>query len=183
MKKILTLSLGCLLVFTFLVSCKKKVEETPPPPPPQVKEQPKVEKVVKPPVKPPELTEEEIFMKKSLEEINADAPLDIIHFDFDKYFVRDDAKPILEANAEWLKKWRGVEILIEGHCDERGTEQYNFALGEKRAKATLDYLASLGISPDRLKTISYGKSQPLDTASNEIAWEKNRRSKFTITKK
>lgn len=183
MKKIVILSLACLLVFTFLVSCKKKVEETPPPPPPQVKEQPIVEKVEKPPVKAPELTEEEIFMKKSLEEINAEAPLDMIHFDFDKYYVRDDAKPILEANAEWLKIWRSVELLIEGHCDERGTEQYNFALGEKRAKATLDYLVSLGISPDRLKTISYGKSQPLDTASNEIAWERNRRSKFTITKK
>ena len=99
MKKILIFSLSCFLVFNFLISCKKKIEEVPPPPP-QVKEQPKVEKVEKPPVvKEPELTEEEIFMKKSLEQINEEVPLEIIHFDFDKYFIREDAKPVLESNA------------------------------------------------------------------------------------
>jgi len=182
MKKTLIFSLVCLLVFSFLVSCRKKVEEIPPPPP-QVKEQPKVEKVEKVVVKEPELTEEEIFMQKSLEEINAEAPLVMIHFDFDKYFIREDAKPGLETNAAWLKKFNTVKILIEGHCDERGTEEYNLALGEKRAKSTFDYLVSLGISQDRIKTISYGKSQPLDLEHNEIAWQKNRRAQFTIIEK
>lgn len=184
MKKILILSLACGLVFGFMLSCAKKVEETPPPPPPQVKEQPEVEKVEEPtPPKEPELTEEEIFMRKSLEEINREVPLQMIHFDFDRYFIRDDAKPVLEKNASWLKKWDSVQVLIEGHCDERGTEEYNLALGEKRAKSTFDYLVSLGVSSDRIKTISYGKSQPLDTGHNETAWAKNRRSQFTIIAK
>lgn len=184
MKKAIILSLACFLVFNFLVSCRKKVEEVPPPPPPQVKEQPKVEKVEAPPVvKEPELTEEEIFMRKSLEEINSEAPLNMVHFDYDKYFIRDDAKPVLEANAQWLNKFKTVGILIEGHCDERGTEEYNMALGEKRAKSTFDYLVSLGIPSNRIKTISYGKSQPIDPGHNEISWQKNRRAKFTIIAK
>ncbi len=180
MKKTLIFSLVCILAFSFFLSCRKKVEEVPPPPP-QVKEQPKVEKVEKPPVvKEPELTEEEIFMAKSLEEMNKEAPLNMIHFDYDKYFIRDDAKPVLEKNANWLNKFKSVKILIEGHCDERGTEEYNLALGEKRSKSTLDYLVSLGISQDRIEIISYGKSQPLDPGHNEIAWQKNRRSNFMI---
>jgi len=182
MKKLIILFLACFLAFSFLVSCRKQVEEIPPPPP-QVKEQPKVEKVEKVVVKEPELTEEEIFMQKSLEEINTEAPLVMIHFDFDKYFIREDAKPGLESNAAWLKKFTTVKILIEGHCDERGTEEYNLALGEKRAKSTFDYLVSIGISQDRIKTISYGKSQPLDLGHNEISWQKNRRAQFTIIEK
>jgi peptidoglycan-associated lipoprotein len=107
----------------------------------------------------------------------------MIHFDYDKYFVRDDAKSILESDAAWLKKFRTVKVLIEGHCDERGTEEYNLALGEKRAKSTLDYLVSLGIPQDRMKIISYGKSQPLDPANNETSWARNRRAQFTIIEK
>jgi len=184
MKKAIIFSLGLVLVVLFIASCRAKVEEAPPPPPPQVKEQPKIEKVKEvPPVKKPELTEEEIFMSKTLEEINREAPLKMIHFDFDRYFIRDDAKPVLEKNAAWLKKFTTAKILIEGHCDERGTEEYNLALGEKRAKSTFDYLVSLGISPDRMKIISYGKSQPIDPGHNEIAWQKNRRAQFTIIEK
>ncbi len=184
MKKTIIFSLAFLLLFGFFISCKKKVEETPPPPPPQVKEQPKVEKVERPVVvREPELTEEEIFMQKSLEELNQEAPLGMVHFDYDKYFIREDAKPILEANAAFLKKWRSVKLLIEGHCDERGTEEYNLALGEKRAKSAFDYLVSLGVPADRIKTISYGKSQPLDRGSNEISWQKNRRAQPTIIEK
>ena len=180
MKKFLGLSLSCLLVFAFFASCRKKIEETPPPP--QVKEQPKVEKVVKPPVK-RELTEEEIFAGKSLEEINSEKPIKMIHFDFDKFFIREDAKPVLAGNARWMKKWGSVKILIEGHCDEKGTEEYNMALGEKRAKSALDYLVSLGISSDRIRIISYGKSQSLDPGHTEAAWQRNRRDQFTIIEK
>jgi peptidoglycan-associated lipoprotein len=157
--------------------------EQAPPPPPQAKEQPKVERVEEPPPPKPELTEEEIFERKTLEEINAEKPLETIHFDFDKFFIRDDAKPVLESNATWLKKWSSVKLLIEGHCDEKGTEEYNLALGEKRAKSTYDYLISLGISADRLKIISYGKSQPIDPGHNEVAWQRNRRAQFTIIEK
>lgn len=182
MKKFTVLFVSLLLVFSFFSSCRKKVEETPPPPP-QAQEQPKVEKVEKPPAEEPKLTEEEIFEQKTLEEINTEKPLEMIHFDFDKYFVREDAKPVLRENAQWLKKWDSVRILIEGHCDERGTEEYNLALGEKRAKSARDYLVSLGISPDRMEIISYGKSQPIDPGHNEAAWQKNRRAQFTIIEK
>jgi peptidoglycan-associated lipoprotein len=182
-KAVVLLCIGALL-FMFAVSCKPKAKTAPPPPPPPAKEQPKVEKVEEvAPVKKPELSEEEIFMSKSLEEINLEAPLRMIHFDYDRFFIREDAKPVLEANAVWLKKFRSARILIEGHCDERGTEEYNLALGEKRAKSALDYLASLGVPQDRVKIISYGKSQPLDSGHNEVAWQKNRRAQFLIIEK
>jgi peptidoglycan-associated lipoprotein len=184
MKKLAIFLFICVLVVAFSTSCKPKVKAQPTPPPPPAKEQPKVEKVDEAAaIKKPALTEEEIFMSKSLEEINMEAPLKMIHFDYDRYFIRDDAKPILEADANWLRKFSSAKILIEGHCDERGTEEYNLALGEKRAKSTYDYLSSLGISPDRIKIISYGKSQPLDSGHNEIAWQENRRAQFLIIEK
>ena len=182
MKRVIILSFACFLIFAFLVSCRAKPKEVPPPPP-QVKEQPKVEKVEEPVVKQPQLSEEEIFMSKSLEQINKDQPLQMINFDYDKFVIRDDAKSILDRNASWLRKYRTVKVLIEGHCDERGTEEYNLALGEKRAKSTLDYLVSLGTPQERMKIISYGKSQALDPGNNEAAWAKNRRAQFTIIEK
>jgi peptidoglycan-associated lipoprotein len=181
MKKLLVLSLTCVLVLAFFSSCRKEVEQTPPPP--QTQEQPKVEKVEKPPAEEPELTEEEIFAQKSLEELNAEKPLEMIHFDFDEYTIRDDQETVLQDNAQWLKKWESARVLIEGHCDERGTEEYNLALGEKRAKAVQDFLISMGIDVDRMETISYGKSQPLDPGHNETAWAKNRRAEFTVIEK
>jgi peptidoglycan-associated lipoprotein len=181
-RKIAILFFICILAFAFTTSCKPKVKTQPPPPP--VKEQPKVEKVEEaPPVKKPEMTEEEIFMSKSLDQINLEAPLKMIHFDYDQYAIREDAKPVLETDAAWLKKFTSAKILIEGHCDERGTEEYNLALGERRAKAAMDYLGSLGVSSERIKIISYGKSQPLDNGHNETAWQKNRRAQFLIIEK
>jgi peptidoglycan-associated lipoprotein len=181
MKKMIVLSIALILVFSFFTGCKKKVKEVPPPP--QVKEQPVVEKVEEPVVKEPVLSEEEIFMSKSLEAINREQPLAMIYFDYDKAFIRADAKPVLESNVAWMKKFMSVKVLVEGHCDERGTEEYNLALGEKRAKSTMDYLASLGISADRMKILSYGKSQPLVTGHDEASWQKNRRTQFTIIEK
>jgi peptidoglycan-associated lipoprotein len=181
MKKLIVFSLAFILVFTFFTGCKKKIKEVPPPP--QVKEQPKVEKVEEPVVKEPVLSEEEIFMSKSLEQINKEQPLAMIYFDYDKSFIRENAKPVLESDAAWMKKFPTVKVLVEGHCDERGTEEYNLALGEKRAKSTMDYLASLGVSADRMKILSYGKSQPLVTGHDEAAWQKNRRAQFTIIEK
>ena len=181
-KKIVILAFVCCLVVLFTANCKPKAKTAPPPPP--VKEQPKVEKVVEaPPVKKPEMTEEEIFMSKSLEEINLAAPLKMIHFDYDRYFIREDAKHVLDSNSGWLRKFQSAKILIEGHCDERGTEEYNLALGEKRAQSTFDYLVSIGISPQRIKVLSYGKSQPLDNGHNEVAWQKNRRAQFLVIEK
>ena len=181
MKKFLVYALAAVLVVTFFAGCKKKVQEVPPPP--QVKEQPRVEKVEEPVVQEPVLSEEEILMSKSLEQINKEQPLGMIFFDYDKYFVRADARPVLDANAAWLKKFKTVKILVEGHADERGTEDYNLALGEKRAKSAFDHLVSLGIPAERMKMLSFGKSQPLVSGHDEASWQKNRRTQFVIIEK
>ncbi len=181
MKRVMILALVCLVAVAFTSACKAKTQPTPPPP--QVNEQPKVEKVLPPPPMKPALTEEELFMSKSLDQINKEKPLATIYFEYDKYTIREDAKPVLQGNAAWMKTWKSAKVLIEGHCDERGTEDYNLALGEKRAKSGYDYLVSLGIPAERMKTLSYGKSQPLDMGKDESAWAKNRRDQFLIIEK
>ena len=118
--------------------------------------------------------EGEIFESKLLKDI---------HFDFDKYDIRPGDTEILKENGTLLKKYPKVKIQIEGHCDERGTVEYNLALGERRANSTKKYLTSLGISPDRISTISYGKERPLDPGHNEEAWAKNRRAHTIILSK
>ncbi len=182
MKKLVILSLAIILIFSFAVSCKKKPKEVPPPPP-QAQEQPKVEKVEPPVVQEPQLSEEELFRQKSLDQINREKPLGTVYFDYDKALIRDDAKPTLDTNAAWLKRFRTVKILVEGHCDERGTEEYNLALGEKRAKSAQDYLLSMGIGSDRMKIISYGKSQPIDPGHDDASWQMNRRAQFIVIEK
>jgi peptidoglycan-associated lipoprotein len=106
-----------------------------------------------------------------------------IHFNFDKYDIRPGDAAILKENAALLKKFPNVKIQIEGHCDERGTVEYNLALGERRANRTKDYLVSLGISTARISTISYGKEKPLDPGHNEEAWATNRRAHTIVTAK
>jgi peptidoglycan-associated lipoprotein len=104
-----------------------------------------------------------------------------IYFDFDKYNLTPKAREILADKAYWLKKNPSVKVYIEGHCDERGTNEYNLALGERRANSSKTYLTSLGISPGRLGIISYGEERPVDPSRNEMAWAKNRRAHFVIT--
>ncbi len=106
-----------------------------------------------------------------------------IRFDFDKYDIRPGDAEILKENAALLMKHPTLKIQIEGHCDERGTIEYNLALGERRANSAKKYLTSLGISADRVSTISYGKERPLDPGHNEEAWAKNRRDHFIILPK
>ena len=106
-----------------------------------------------------------------------------IHFDFDRYDIRPEDGAILRENAALLKKFPSMKIQVEGHCDERGTIEYNLALGERRANKTKDYLISLGVSAVRISTISYGKEKPLDPGHNEEAWAKNRRAHTIITAK
>ncbi len=183
MRKGLAICLALILAFVFTVSCRKKVKQVPPPPA-AVTEQPAVEKVDEgAKVVRPTLSEEEIYASKTLDELNRQAPLAMIHFDYDKYDIREDASPVLQSNAAWLQRFRTAKVLIEGHCDERGTEDYNLALGEKRSKSAQDYLVSLGVEPGRVKIISYGKSQPLDPSSNEFAWARNRRAQFLLIEK
>ena len=106
-----------------------------------------------------------------------------IHFDFDKYDIRPEDTGILRENADVLKKNPHVKIQIEGHCDERGTVEYNLALGERRANSTKNFLISLGISSDRISTISFGEEKPLDPGHDEEAWSKNRRAHTIIRSK
>lgn len=103
-----------------------------------------------------------------------------IHFDFDKYNIRDDAKPTLKVMSDWFVKNKSAKMLLEGHCDERGTNEYNLALGERRAKSTRDYLVSSGVGKDRLDMISFGEERPLCKEQTEECWQKNRRVQFII---
>ena len=178
MKRIYIGILVVVLMVTFF-SCKKEVTTAP------VERKPVVEPVEEktPKVEKPVLTEAELFQRRSLEEINKMGYLKRIHFDFDKYFVRDDMKPILEQNAQWLLKFPTVLISVGGHCDERGTEEYNMALGEKRAGAAKQYLVGLGVPGDRINIVSYGKTQPLVKGIDEESHHMNRRDEFTITQK
>lgn len=116
----------------------------------------------------------EVFESKMLKDI---------HFDFDKYDIRPEDAEILKENASLLMRYPRVEIQIEGHCDERGTNEYNLALGERRANAARNYLVSLGITADRIATISYGEERPVDPGHHEEAWAKNRRDHFVILSK
>ncbi|HEY6553594.1 MAG TPA: peptidoglycan-associated lipoprotein Pal [Vicinamibacteria bacterium] len=108
-------------------------------------------------------------------------PLADIRFDLDSANLSDAAREILGQHAVWLKDHARAQVTIEGHCDERGTVEYNLALGEGRARAARDYLASLGVDARRLRTVSFGKEKPLDPSANEAAWSKNRRAHFVVT--
>ncbi len=177
-KLLVVLIIGVAFLFS-MESCKKEVKTEP------VQKEPVVEKVeeVTPKVEKPVLTEEEIFQQKSLDEINNEGNLKKIHFDFDKHNIKDDMKPILHRNADWLLNHQSVEIVVEGHCDERGTEEYNIALGEKRAEAAKTYLVNLGVPAAKVNIVSYGKSRPLVKGVDEDTYYQNRRSEFKITKK
>lgn len=114
--------------------------------------------------------------------IGKDGPLKDINYAFDSYKLDGKAKEILNANSEWLKANGDTKAQVEGHCDERGTNEYNMALGANRARAASDYLKGLGIAASRLSTVSYGEEMPLDPGHNEAAWAKNRRAHFNVSK-
>jgi peptidoglycan-associated lipoprotein len=113
-------------------------------------------------------------------EFAANANLKDVYFDFDKYDIRPEAARILDANATWLKANPGNLVLIEGHCDERGTAEYNLALGERRAKSTMNYLVGQGVAASRITVISYGKERPLCTEKTEACWAMNRRAHHLV---
>lgn len=145
--------------------------EKPAPTPEPVKEQP---------VKEPEQLVSQEPLKEAVQ-VKPEMAFDKIYFDFDSYVLSQQARDILSKNADLLKnKDASLKIQIEGHCDERGTDEYNLALGEKRAKAALNYLVTLGIPAERLSIISYGKEKPADPGHDEAAWEKNRRDEFVV---
>jgi peptidoglycan-associated lipoprotein len=108
--------------------------------------------------------------------------LESIYFDFDSYILTDKSREILSRNAESMKKNSSINIQVAGHCDERGSDEYNLALGEKRAKAAMNYISTLGVPASRLSIISYGKEKPADPGQDEAAWAKNRRDEFIVIK-
>jgi peptidoglycan-associated lipoprotein len=144
----------------------------PPPPPPQT-----------PPPKPVPPTEEEIFSKKTLEQLNAERPLGDVFFALDSSELQNEGRTSLQTNADWLKRWTSTQITVEGHCDSRGSSEYNLALGSRRATAVKDYLVSLGVPENRITVISKGKEQPFCTEETESCWQQNRRGHFIITAK
>jgi peptidoglycan-associated lipoprotein len=112
--------------------------------------------------------------------VPAASPLKDVFFDFDKFNIRDDQKAALNGNVDWLKANPKARLTIEGHCDERGTAEYNLGLGERRAKGVKDYLLAAGIAADRIATISYGKERPFVLGHDESAWKWNRRGRFVL---
>jgi peptidoglycan-associated lipoprotein len=172
-----------------VAGCHKKVppQAPAPPPPPAAAPAPPPPPPPPPPPRPAPapapLTEEEIFARKSVDQLNAEHPLDDVFFDLDKSEIRDDARTPLQKDADWMKRWTSTQVTIEGHCDSRGSSEYNLALGSRRANAVKDYLVNLGVPTTRLTVVSKGKEQPFCTDENESCWQQNRRGHFIITGK
>jgi peptidoglycan-associated lipoprotein len=180
-KSALVLALACA---TALAGCHKKAPPPPPPQPPPLA--PATPPPAPPPARPeaaPQVDEYGRIMAMSFDEIDRLGLLGEIHFDFDRYDLREVDRPVLTKNAEVLKKFDFIKVTIEGHCDERGTVEYNLALGERRAKAAYDYLVSLGVPANRLKTVSYGKEIQVCQEAREECWFRNRRAKPTVSGK
>ena len=130
---------------------------------------------------PPEPMAEDSLGSKPLDDLNRDSPLKPVYFLLDSAELSGDAQAVLQENAGVLKKYASWQITIEGHCDERGSAEYNLALGERRALAARDYIVSLGVGANRVRTVSYGKEFPFEPGHQEGAWSKNRRAHFVIT--
>jgi len=149
---------------------------TPPPPPPPPPAAPPREEPRAP-------TEDEIFARKTLEDLNREQLLSDAYFALDSSQITDEGRAALQKNADWLKRRASTKVLVEGHCDSRGTPEYNLALGERRATAVRDYLVNLGIDASRVTIVSKGKEAPVCTEESEACWQQNRRGHFVFTAK
>jgi peptidoglycan-associated lipoprotein len=174
-------------LIVFVVGCPKK----PPPepatttPPATSGTAPSGEEVKEQPFAQPTGGEESSLdaMSDEIRRLNEQKPLGTVYFDLDKSDLREDALEVLRRNAEWLKSHAVYQVRIEGNCDERGTTEYNLALGDRRASSVKSYLVKAGIDAGRFETISYGEEHPVDMGHDDSAWQKNRRADFTITGK
>ena len=184
-------NLVLLLMVVIIAACAKKIPPvpvTPQPEPPAVAttEPPapprptRVEDNLPVPVQP--VTEDAID-SRSLEDLNRNSPLRPVFFPLDAFELDGEGRTVTSANAEVLKRYPSWMVTIEGHCDERGTAEYNLALGERRAIAVRTYLVSLGVAPERIRTVSYGKEFPFDAGHTDASWSMNRRAHFVITAK
>lgn len=173
--------LGSSLGLVIVLGCKKPAPVPEPPPPVVAKtEPPPPPPEVKPaPVETPKPVDPNIAKNAALQKAASEALKDI-NFDFDKSDIRDADKPKLQTIASFMKSFESARIMIEGHCDERGTVEYNLALGDRRAFAAQNYLSGLGVNRDRMGTISYGKEKPKATGQNEESMLINRRDEFKL---
>jgi len=164
-----TVRLACVATVLLLAACtpKPQVNNTPPPP------QPPAER----PSTPPPVSR---ILPGSAEDFRVNVG-DTVHFTFNEYNIQDADKGLLGRQAAWLQKYPSVRVTIEGHCDERGTREYNLALGARRANAVKEYLVSQGVTTGRVETVSYGKERPICTSSDEACWAQNRRGVTTVT--
>ncbi|HXG51987.1 MAG TPA: peptidoglycan-associated lipoprotein Pal [candidate division Zixibacteria bacterium] len=172
-------ALVLVMLFLFAGCSPEAATKTPPGGVPQ-KATTAPERAAAAPSKSSQLSSLEALQKGTLGEGKDSGPLRDVNFDFDRYDLRPDAREILKGHAAWLKANPGVRVEIEGHCDERGTNEYNLALGARRAETVKRYLVDLGISADRLSTISYGEELPLCKEQSEACWAKNRRARFVV---
>ena len=180
-----------LLLLVFSAACGKKPAPALPAPapapaptastaPPPPKPAQRVEETLPVPQEP--LVEDSVG-GRSLDDLNRDSPFRPAFFGYDSAELDAEAQKVVEANAAVMRKYPSWIVTLEGHCDERGTAEYNLSLGEKRAMAVRTHLVALGIAPDRLRVVSYGKEFPFDPAHVDAAWAKNRRAHFVITAK
>ena len=139
--------------------------------------------VSEPTIVPPEPVPDDAISSASLDDLNKNSPLKPVFYELDSSELNATSQKVLDENATLLKRYASWAVTVEGHCDERGTAEYNLALGERRAIAARAYLVSLGIAADRLRTVSYGKEFPFDPGRDETAFSKNRRAHFVITAK
>jgi len=135
------------------------------------------------PEAPPQVDEYARLLAMSAAEIEKLDLLATVYYDYDRADIRESERAALTKNADLLKKYDFLSVTVEGHCDERGTVEYNLALGERRSRAAFDYVVSLGVPAERLRSVSYGKEIPVCSDANETCWQRNRRAKFTVTGK
>jgi peptidoglycan-associated lipoprotein len=179
LRLMVTIAMAALLA----AGCAKKPAPevaVPAPAPPPAYEQPMVSEMPAQPM--PGLQEQAVSDMPTAPEMVAVSGLQRINFAFDQYTLSDQAREILAGNATWMKANPGARVVIEGHCDERGSDEYNLALGERRALAAQNYLVSLGIAAGRLSTVSYGEERPFAPGQGEAAWAQNRRAEFKVVK-
>ena len=177
LRRLMGLGATLLIVALIVTGCSKKV---PPPPPPAV------QKPVPPPpapAPPRQLSEQDLFNQKTLAQLNAEMPLADVTFDYDQFNIRDDQRGVLQQSADYLRRWTTVRATIEGHADARGTNEYNLALGQRRANSVRDYLVSLGVAADRFVAVSKGEEELLCSEDTEACHARNRRVHFVITAK
>ena len=169
-----------------IAGCRRGPSAPPPLPPSPPPAAPATPPPAPPPEAPdlaPQLNEYDRLKTMASDEIDRMGLLKDVRFDYDSADIRESDRPIMAENAEALKKFDFIRVTIEGHADERGTVEYNLALGERRARAAFDYLVSLGVAAERLKTVSYGKEVPVCQQSTEDCWSRNRRDHFAVTGK